>query len=66
MKVQEDSIVRSLIHWRGNEMEIRLSFELNDQQYRVWRRYDREGGKEAILYRVVDDHEEILKEGLAL
>ncbi|MEE2924812.1 MAG: SMC family ATPase [bacterium] len=63
VKVQEDSIVR-LIHWRGSEMEIRLSFELNDQQYRVWRRYDREGGKEAILYRVVDDREEILKEGL--
>ena len=48
-KVQEDSIVR-LIHWRGSEMEIRLSFELKaDQQNRVWRRYDREGGKEAYL-----------------
>ena len=63
VKVQEDSIVR-LIHWRGSEMEIRLSFELNGQQYRVWRRYDREGGKEAILYRIVDEREEILKEGL--
>ena len=63
VKVQEDSIVR-LIHWRGSEMEIRLSFELNGQQYRVWRRYDREGGKEATLYRIVDEREEILKEGL--
>ena len=63
VKVQEDSIAR-LIHWRGSEMEIRLSFELNDQEYRVWRRYDREGGKEAILYRIVDEREEILKEGL--
>ena len=63
VKVPDDSIVR-LIHWRGSEMEMRLGFELDDQQYRVWRRYDREGGKEAILYRIVDDREEILKEGL--
>ncbi len=63
VKVSEDSIVR-LIHWRGSEMEMRLGFELDDQQYRVWRRYDREGGKEAILYRIVDDREEILTEGL--
>ncbi len=63
IKVPDDSIVR-LIHWRGSEMEMRLGFELDGQQYRVWRRYDREGGKEATLYRIVDDREEILKEGL--
>lgn len=63
VKVPEDSIAR-LIFWKGSEMEMRLSFELDQQQYRIWRRYDREGGKEAVLYRVVDDREEVLKEGL--
>lgn len=63
VKVAEESIAR-LIHWQGSEMELRLGFELDQQHYRIWRRYDREGGKEAILYRVVDDREEILKEGL--
>jgi DNA repair exonuclease SbcCD ATPase subunit len=64
IKVDESNYLR-LICWKDSEMEVRLSFQVEDQNLRVWRRYDRQGGKEAVLYRVEDETEEVLCEGLA-
>jgi len=64
IKVDESSYLR-LICWKDSEMEVRLSFQVEDQNLRVWRRYDRQGGKEAVLYRVEGETEEVLCEGLA-
>jgi len=63
LKADEQSYAR-LVYWKDSEMEVRLTFEVDEEIYRIWRRYDRGGGKEALLYRIVDDREELITQGL--
>jgi|SaaInl4_135m_RNA_FD_contig_111_123791_length_3520_multi_4_in_0_out_0_2 DNA repair exonuclease SbcCD ATPase subunit len=63
LKVEEQSYAR-LVYWKDSEMEVRLTFEIDEEVYRIWRRYDRGGGKEALLYRIVDEREELITQGL--
>ena len=63
LKADEQSYAR-LVYWKDSEMEVRLTFEVDEEVFRVWRRYDRGGGKEALLYRVVEEREELIVQGL--
>ena len=63
LKADEQSFAR-LVYWKDSEMEVRLTFEVDEEVYRIWRRYDRGGGKEALLYRVVEEREELIVQGL--
>ncbi|PCJ16558.1 MAG: hypothetical protein COB02_15775 [Candidatus Cloacimonadota bacterium] len=65
MKVDSQSF-QKLINWKASNVEVRVNFSINDDCYRVYRSYDRAGGKIATIHKIINDTEELLCEGLAL
>jgi len=62
LKVTQAEIVR-LIHWKSQELEVRLDFYIGESLYRVVRAADRHGNRRASLYRLTDLAEELLVQG---
>ncbi|MCJ8347095.1 hypothetical protein MJH12_16255, partial [bacterium] len=65
MKVDAQSF-QKLINWKASNVEARVNFSVNGECFRVYRSYDRAGGKIATIHKVENDVEELLCEGLAL
>ncbi len=53
-----------LIHWKASYLEVRLDIVLSGQHFRVVRRCDRQGGREAQLFEVHAEREEPVADGV--
>lgn len=64
IKVAEDAVAR-LVHWKAGELEVKVTIQFNSGEFRIERRYDREGGRECVLYRIENGREELVEQGLS-